>query len=65
VKNLIVWHWIKYRILGRCFVCGRLMIVHSPWAKYLCERTPLPIEITDKGRQLAAELEAAQQIPAA
>jgi hypothetical protein len=41
------------------------MIVHSPWAKYLCERTPLPIEITDKGRALVAELEAAQQIPAA
>lgn len=65
MKHLIVWHWINYRILGRCFVCGRLMIVHSPWAKYLCERMPLPITITDQGRALLAELEEAQQIPAA
>jgi hypothetical protein len=45
-----------FRITGRCFVCDRWMVLHSPWALYICERTPLVgIEITDKGRELLAD----------
>jgi len=44
-----------FRVFGRCFVCDRLMALHSPWALYICERTPLPIEITDEGRERLAE----------
>lgn len=29
--------------------CGRLMILHSPWAMYICERTPMAIRITPQG----------------
>jgi hypothetical protein len=45
-----VLDWPRYRLFSRCFVCGRLMVKHSPWALYVCERTPLNIEITDQGR---------------
>jgi hypothetical protein len=45
-----VWDWPAYRLLGRCIPCGQLMILHSPWRLFICERTPLPIEITDQGR---------------
>lgn len=41
--------WPGYRLLGRCMACGRLVVLHTPWALYVCERTALPIEITDKG----------------
>ncbi len=41
------------------------MILHTPWALYICERTPMGIVITDKGRELAAELEGRAEIPAA
>jgi hypothetical protein len=42
------------------------MILHSPWALYICERTPLGMVITDKGREVVAELEASRaEIPAA
>lgn len=46
-----MWHWPKYRLLGRCWAqgCGRLMILHSPWALYICERTPMAISITPEG----------------
>jgi hypothetical protein len=44
-----------FRAFGRCFVCDRLMALHSPWARCICERTPLPIEITEKGWQRLAE----------
>jgi hypothetical protein len=47
-----VWDWPRYRLVGRCLACNRPMILHSPWALFVCERTPLPIEITDKGRAL-------------
>jgi hypothetical protein len=40
--------WFTYWF-GRCFICNRLMMLHSPWARYICERTSLPIEITEKG----------------
>jgi hypothetical protein len=44
-----LWDWPAYRLFGRCFACGRLVVLHTPWALYVCERTPLPIEITDAG----------------
>jgi hypothetical protein len=47
--------WPKYRLFGRCFVCGRLVVLHTPWALFVCERTPLPIEITEKGMALLNE----------
>lgn len=48
---MVIWHWVQYRILGRCFVCCRLMVAHSPWSLYICERTPLPIEITEESME--------------
>jgi hypothetical protein len=50
-----VLHWPRYRFLGRCWAvgCGRLMVLHSPWAMYDCARTPLAIALTDKGQTLA------------
>jgi hypothetical protein len=55
-KLVGVIDWPMYRLFGRCWAqgCGRLIILHSPWALYVCERTPLAIEITDKGRELLA-----------
>jgi hypothetical protein len=44
--------WPAYRLFSRCWPCGRLMVLHTPWALYVCERTPLPIEITEKGNAL-------------
>jgi hypothetical protein len=46
-----VLDWPAYRLCGRCWAegCGRLMILHSPWALYICERTPMGITITEKG----------------
>jgi hypothetical protein len=32
------------------------MVLHTPWALYICERTPLPIRITEQGIARAAEL---------
>ena len=56
-----VWHWPKYRFLGRCWAqgCGRLMILHSPWALYDCSRTPMAISLTEAGlaRVVIAEAE--------
>jgi len=51
--------WPKYRLFTRYLPCGRLMVLHMPWALFICERTPLPIEITAKGYALL-EQEAAQ-----
>jgi hypothetical protein len=61
-----VWHWPRYRLFGRCWAegCGRLMTLHTPWALYICERTPMGIVITDKGRDLIA-MEAGANLPAA
>jgi hypothetical protein len=44
--------WPGYRLFGRCWPCGRLMALHTPWALFVCERTPMPIEITAKGYAL-------------
>jgi hypothetical protein len=41
--------WPGYRLIGRCWPCGRLVVLHTPWALFVCERTPLPIEITEQG----------------
>jgi hypothetical protein len=53
-----LWHWPKYRLLGHCWAegCGRPMILHSPWALYICERTPMGITLTEKGEALYREL---------
>jgi hypothetical protein len=48
----------RFRVFGRCFVCDRLMAKHTPWALYICERTPLPIRITEKGMAYAVVAEA-------
>jgi hypothetical protein len=57
-----IWHWPRYRLFGRCWAqgCGRLKILHSPWALYICERTPIAVVITELGWELAAELEASR-----
>jgi hypothetical protein len=47
-----IWDWPRYRLLSRCWVCSRLMILHTPWALFICERTSLPIEFTVKGEEL-------------
>ena len=55
--------WPKYRLFSRCWPCGRLMVLHTPWALYVCERTPLPIKITAKGSALLAEEAALADLP--
>jgi hypothetical protein len=34
----------------RCWAegCGRLMVLHTPWALYLCERTPMGIILAEE-----------------
>jgi hypothetical protein len=46
-------------LFGRCWAegCGRLIVLHSPWALYFCERTPMGVVITDNGRERIADLE--------
>jgi hypothetical protein len=47
-----IWNWPRYRLFGgRCWAegCGRLIVLHSPWALYICERTPMGISITPEG----------------
>jgi hypothetical protein len=60
-----VLDWPGYRLFGRCLVCGRPMVLHTPWALYVCERTPLPIEITEAGMARYAELAGQPVDPAA
>ena len=49
------WWWLVFRLTGeRCLACGRLLALHAPWQSYRCNRTPLPFEITDKGRAFLA-----------
>jgi hypothetical protein len=55
--------WPRYRLFSRCFVCGRLMVLHTPWALFVCERVPLPIEITEKGYAVLAEQAALADLP--
>jgi hypothetical protein len=58
-----VINWPAYRLLGRCMVCDRLIVLHSPWALYVCERTSLPIEITEQGWARLNAYRAAQAEP--
>jgi hypothetical protein len=55
--------WPRYRLFSRCIVCGRLMVLHTPWALFVCERIPLPIEITEKGYALLGEDAAYADLP--
>jgi hypothetical protein len=55
--------WPAYRLFGRCMVCGRLLVLHTPWALFVCERTPLPIEITEQGMARLAEYRLAESEP--
>lgn len=55
--------WPRYRLLSRCWVCGRLMVLHSPWALFVCERTPVPIDITEKGEALLRQYAAEADLP--
>jgi hypothetical protein len=45
-----VYDWPSYRLVGRCWAagCGRLMILHSPWRLYACERTPMAIVLNEE-----------------
>jgi hypothetical protein len=44
------WQWAVLYVTGsRCFVCGRRYRWHTPWDIWRCNRTPLPIEITEQG----------------
>lgn len=54
------WDWPRYRLFSRCLVCGQLMVLHTPWRLFICERMPLPIEITEQGWALLAEERAAE-----
>jgi hypothetical protein len=66
-RLLAVYDWPGYRLLGRCWAqgCGRPMILHSPWALYACERTPMAIAITEQGMARYAELVGEPVDPAA
>ena len=60
---LEVIDWPHYRLLSRCWVCGRLMVLHTPWALFVCERLPMPIEITDKGAALLRQYAMEADLP--
>jgi hypothetical protein len=38
------------------------MILHSPWAMYVCERTPMGISLTEQGMAQAVIMEAEELI---
>ena len=56
--------WLRYRFTFRCLVCGRLHALHTPWQEYRCNRTPLPIVLTDQGLHRAMDEPASYQPPA-
>jgi hypothetical protein len=64
-RLLGVLDWPRYRLFSQCFACGRLMVLHTPWALYICERTPLPIRITEHGMARIGELTGESVDPAA
>jgi len=47
-RKLLVW------LTRRCFVCGRLLIVHSVDEQAHCEFTPLPIQLPERQDDQAA-----------
>jgi hypothetical protein len=51
-------HWLAFHLTGRCFVCGRLMLLHTPWQEDCCNRQPLPITLTEQGWLRAMEADA-------
>jgi hypothetical protein len=40
---------VQFRLFGRCFICDRLMALHTPRRLDRCETTPLPIALTARG----------------
>jgi hypothetical protein len=48
-----------FRVAGRCFVCDRLMALHTPRQLDRCENAPLDIGITLRGWLLAKGLDPA------
>ena len=48
------WYWLVTRP-SRCFLCGSRLVWHTPRQWRFCCSLPLPIVLTDKGRQLAGE----------
>lgn len=37
--------WIRYRLLGRCWACHRLVVFHSNRRLRRCENTPIAAEV--------------------
>ena len=72
-RNLPVWllgllDWPRYRLFGRCWAQGCpapscRVILHTPWALFVCERVPMPIEITEAGYAPLAEEAAVADLP--
>jgi hypothetical protein len=42
-------YWLAFHLTGRCFACGRLVLLHTPWREHRCNRQPLPITLTEQG----------------
>jgi hypothetical protein len=40
-------HALAYRLVGRCWACHRLVVLHTPRQLRHCEGTPLAIVLTD------------------
>jgi hypothetical protein len=55
--------WPGYRLFGRCWTCNRLMILHTPWALFICERTNTAVEFTGKGEALLRQYEMEADLP--
>ena len=34
-RVLGVIDWPRYRLFGQCLVCGRLVVLHTPWVLYI------------------------------
>jgi hypothetical protein len=57
----VIWYWLHNRLTGvRCYAegCGRLLLLHSPWRSYRCNRMPLGLVITEQGMARAVIAEA-------
>ena len=43
--------WLRRRLTGgRCLACKGLLVAHTPWRSWRCNRTPLPLRITEQGQ---------------
>jgi hypothetical protein len=49
---------LDWWLSGRCFICERRAIVHTPRQWRVCNKTPLPIIVTERGMAYAAVAEA-------